>query len=623
MESLIEVRVNPSSLITTLEFVQPDFRALNELTLLLSSAYSDLHYRGNLFTLPWGEFKRNLVPIGQICRSNNIKLNFDEVSEQLVKKYLSDRSSLKSRATQFEVPENLQGLLSEIGFDRPLKDEQKRDVGRLLSLKHGANFSVPGAGKTATMLAVFALLKHYQQVSKLFVIAPINAFISWEDEIKSIFGPALRVTRITNPLVNNISVAIADNPDVLLINYEKMRKEMCPLADFFWSNFVHFVLDESHRIKSGSNNLSFAQIMKLADIAVRRDILSGTPMPQSYTDLFPQLDFLWPAENILSRVSRTDGDRQIDEINESLKGLYVRTTKNELGLKKPEFLYTLVPMGPLQAEIYQLLKSEAARIMAGMDNANRNNFRRIGRSVTKLLQAASNPILLGEKDEYTEDVLPLPENTRIWELLEEFISFEKPKKLERLRSRVAELLEKSQEAKIVIWSYFIRNIFLLERLLAAYNPVIIYGGVPAKSDDDENSRESRIRKFHFDKTCRLLIANPQACGEGISLHTVCHHAIYLDRSFNAAHYLQSIDRIHRLGLDPCVDTTIEIMVSEDTIDDVVIRRLNEKILAMGQILDDRYLQTLVYDPADILASQEDGIDGKDFDEIKRHVNSHE
>ena len=45
----------------------------------------------------------------------------------------------------------------------------------------------------------------------------------------------------------------------------------------------------------------------------------------------------------------------------------------------------------------------------------------------------------------------------------------------------------------------------------------------------------------------VLVANYASCAEGISLHHVCHNAIYIDRSFQADQYLQSIDRICRLG----------------------------------------------------------------------------
>ena len=48
-------------------------------------------------------------------------------------------------------------------------------------LCEGASFSVPGAGKITEALAFFAFHKTNQD-SKLLVISPINAFISWDDE---------------------------------------------------------------------------------------------------------------------------------------------------------------------------------------------------------------------------------------------------------------------------------------------------------------------------------------------------------------------------------------------------------------------------------------------------------
>ena len=75
-----------------------------------------------------------------------------------------------------------------------------------------------------------------------------------------------------------------------------------------------------------------------------------------------------------------------------------------------------------------------------------------------------------------------------------------------------------------------------------------------------------------------------SCSEGISLHTVCHHALYLDRNYNAAQFLQSADRIHRLGLDPNQTTFIEFVFSPGTIDESVNRRLAFKIDQMEQAL---------------------------------------
>jgi hypothetical protein len=623
VDTQINVTVNPRTLITLLDYQNPNPKVINDLKLLLSNNTEDLSFIENNFSISWHDLKKNLVSISRLLKRYQVKLNFDELGLKLVSEFISDRNNLKKQSLQIPNIEDFQSLLKSIGFNRELKPEQERDVLKLLSLKHGANFSVPGAGKTTTILAVHSILKHYNQVSKLFVVCPVNAFISWEEEIKSIFSSSISVLRLTSLQITQFGEVLKQNPDVILVNYEKLRKDPSSLISYFFENYVHLILDESHRIKSGTNNLSYSQIIKISDLAKRRDILSGTPMPQSYLDLQPQLDFLWPNEKIIPDASDLNEDTKIVQVNDAIKNLYVRTTKNELGLKDPEISYTRIKMGSLQTQLYKLFKSETARVLSRMDTANKNTFRKIGRSVVRLLQAATNPMLLGIKDEYYDETLPVPDDSRVWELLEEFIKYEKPNKIEYLKGRVAQLLTDNSDTKIVIWSYFVRNIQLLERIFKNYNPVSIYGGISTGSDEDDDNRESRIRKFHADKTCRLMIANPQACGEGISLHKVCHYAIYLDRNFNAAHFLQSIDRIHRLGLDSSIDTKVEILVSDNTIDEVLIYRLNEKIQSMGKILDDPYLKTMAYDPADIPIAEEDGLDTKDIEEIKKHISSNE
>ena len=100
-----------------------------------------------------------------------------------------------------------------------------------------------------------------------------------------------------------------------------------------------------------------------------------------------------------------------------------------------------------------------------------------------------------------------------------------------------------------------------------------------------------------------MIANPAAAGEGISLHKICHDAIYLDRSYNTTHYLQSIDRIHRLGFAPGVETYIHIFQTVapqgiGSIDGSVNRRLAAKLRNLQQLLNDPDLHELALDEED-------------------------
>ena len=83
----------------------------------------------------------------------------------------------------------------------------------------------------------------------------------------------------------------------------------------------------------------------------------------------------------------------------------------------------------------------------------------------------------------------------------------------------------------------------------------------------------------------MIIANPAAVAESISLHKACHHAIYMDMSFNAAHYMQSKDRIHRVGLKPSDETNYYFLLCSNSIDEVIYQRVLEKEEVMLNIIE--------------------------------------
>ena len=80
-------------------------------------------------------------------------------------------------------------------------------------------------------------------------------------------------------------------------------------------------------------------------------------------------------------------------------------------------------------------------------------------------------------------------------------------------------------------------------------------------------------------------------------YNVCNHAIYLDRNFNGAQYMQSMDRIHRIGMDTSVTVEYHRIIGKNTIDEVIDRRLDEKWRDMLNTLNDDMLESLDIDPA--------------------------
>jgi hypothetical protein len=620
----IFISVAPKNLLTTLVFENVDSKALTSIRLSLTSFSSEIESKETSLTIPWGDFRYGFLNLLYIFKREKVQVRFDDFTKNLIEDFLDDRKKSKTISQSCYDDLDIVKILGDSGFERKLTIEQMRDLKKLLTLKHGANFSVPGAGKTTTLLAAYTVLKARKQVNKLFVISPLNAFISWEDETNEIFRiKALNIKRLSISDIRKSPILFDETPDIYLINYEKLRGDVKHLFPFFIKNQIHLVVDESHKVKSGYKNISYQQIMKLADIAKRRDILTGTPMPQSPIDLNAQFYMLW-RNDILPEFDKSKNDEfSLKELNEAISDKFVRTTKSELGLPDPIIHYSFVDMGPIQAELYRLFKSEFARLLSGMDQNSKMYFRSVGNCVVRLLQAATNPMLLGVENEYSDEVLDIPAGSAMWELLSQYAKYEKSTKIEFLQTRVRQILEQNPNNKVVVWSYFIRNIQLLEKILSEFNPVSIYGAIPTGDDQDEMYREGRIRKFHQDESCRVLIGNPQACGEGISLHRASHFAIYLDRNFNAAYFLQSIDRIHRLGLDKTVDTVVEIIVARNSIDELLINRLNQKAEAMGKVLNDPYLLKLAYDPDDIPSDEILGLDSFDIAEISKHVLNNE
>jgi SNF2 family DNA or RNA helicase len=295
--------------------------------------------------------------------------------------------------------------------------------------------------------------------------------------------------------------------------------------------------------------------------------MSGTPMPQSTADLLPQFNFLFP------EIAATE-----DDVVELVKPIYVRTNKTELGLRPVKRLRKTLPMDPLQARLYELMKSEVARDASNaLGQKGRQAFRRLGRSVTRILQFVSNPALLAREIGFAHS-----------EQLAAALSEGRGPKLRYVVKRARELARDGK--KVLIWSSFVDNVEYLAMILQDLGAVYIHGGVDAGDEDDDETREGKIRLFHDDPGVMVMVANPAAAGEGISLHTICHHAIYLDRNFNAAQYLQSEDRIHRLGLPQDQETIIEIVECEASVDETVRQRLEFKVHKMAEALDDSGLK---------------------------------
>ena len=120
------------------------------------------------------------------------------------------------------------------------------------------------------------------------------------------------------------------------------------------------ILDESHKIKNPDSNTGKA-VRELADLARRKLILTGTPMPNFHKDLWNQFQFLLSNENPLG-MSFNNYKRRVANNNEEklrvgreLYPFFTRITDNQLGLREPTYTTVNCTMKPEQQKIYDTI----------------------------------------------------------------------------------------------------------------------------------------------------------------------------------------------------------------------------------------------------------------------------
>lgn len=496
---------------------------------------------------------------------------------------------------------------------RVLRAHQEQGLAHALAAANAANFSVPGSGKTAVALAVAASHLAARTIDLVVVVGPLSCFGPWEQEAAAALGSRLHPKRVRGSAqARRAAYLRAGGPSVLLVSFASAAADRLPLVELCKTHDVMLIVDESHRIKRFQGGMWAPALVQIAAHARVRMILSGTPMPQSGRDLYTQLNVLWPSGELTGPrdafAARVDAD--FGSVLRDVHPFVARTPKTALGLPPYEIHRHEVPLIGTQAEVYELIVSGFRRRVDDAQTwADKLDALRRARPV-RLLQAATNPDLLNRVDSYYRLPRIDAANPTLMDRLAIYADREVPAKSEAALALLADIA--AHEGKAVCWSNFIGNLDQFAGLVRTRLGLTCYqidGRVPTgdESTDDQDdalrpnpedidTRERIIQRFLATSGPAVLIANPASCSESISLHRSCHNAIYLDRTYDCAQFLQSIDRIHRLGLSPDVTVQIHILFATldggPTIDHLVDSSLQAKEAVMRELLEGAELRPI-------------------------------
>lgn len=424
-------------------------------------------------------------------------------------------------------------------------------------------FDEQGLGKTIMALFAFHRLHGDGAVGRMVVVCPKNVAFEWAHDAERFFGTQYRVSVVVGNEREKRKL-LSTRSDIYITNFETVSSLNISLRQLLEAERGRglLVIDESYFVKNKDARRTQA-VRRLRDAAGRCFVLCGTPAPNAPSDLVEQFNIADGGQTF-SGVQVPDDHGSATEVVRNAvveRGLYLRRLKDHV-LQLPErtFHKIVVPLQPEQNKAYRATLGELIGALRSVDEVSfKKNLASFAARRMALLQICSNPSSV--VSEYSET----------------------PAKVLALDSLLEELVSKKGE-KVVLWSYFTASLSKIFDRFARFNPVRLDGSVT-----DTSLRRAAIRQFQEDSTTMLFVANPAAAAAGITLHRA-RYSIYESLSNQAAHFLQSLDRIHRRGQLRPVEYFF--LLAENSIEIDEFHRLEAKQQSAQKLLGDRAKPTM-------------------------------
>lgn len=418
-------------------------------------------------------------------------------------------------------------------------------------------FDEQGTGKTAVVVYAFDVLASRGLVDQLLVVAPKSMVPEWRSDFAKFMGDLYRVEVLVGGRAAGRRLDVG--ADVLVTNYETAVANEPALTALAKSagGRLALVVDESHNVKNPDAARSRA-LARLRNRCERAFVLCGTPAPNAPHDVvhqFDLVDFGATFEGVEIPQDRAQA-RAVIQSAMAARGIYTRNLKSRVlpDLPGKRFTRVLVPLEVVQREAYEAALAGLIRDLSGADDQtfSRNLASYLARK-SALLQICSNPgaVVPG----YAET----PAKLLALDLL-----------LERIVNQEGE--------KVVVWSFYRHSLDALCMRYARLG-LVRYDGTVTSIE----ARREAVRRFQEDPDVRIFVGNPAAAGAGLTLHAA-RMAVFESLSNQTAHFLQSVDRIHRRGQTREVE--LLALLCDESIETIEFDRLQGKARSQRALLGD-------------------------------------
>ena len=528
---------------------------------------------GSFFLIPL-EWTAQFLPVLNFARIENDKILLPKVNSNLLENTTHFKNENSIIPSDFEISHLVKAKLRPYQIEgvKWLFNHYKNNLGACLADDMGLGKTLQtltclvmvqnDITKNSTVAAsdssdLFSEITPKPHALKALIVLPSSLLFNWYNEAKK-YTPHFKMVQYTGNKRSQITSRLK-NYDLIFTSYNIISKDIAMLEKM---SFNYLILDESQYIKN-KNSQVFKNINKLS--AAHKISLSGTPIENSLSDLWAQMQFINP--NILGTykffqsyfqtpVQLKNDQNKIDELKQIINPFILRRTKKQVLSELPDYSETifLTEMSIDQEIWYEKEKSKARNSLLHI-NANTNKVH-ILNSLMKLRQLSNHPKMIVANSDILSG------------------------KFDDATNYLQTLVKSSQ--KVLIFSSFVSHLKLYKSwcVQKGFNYCYLTGET-AMPD-----RETEVNRFKNNENISLFFLSVGAANVGLNLQEATY-VVFLDPWWNPFKEIQAISRAHRMGQKYKVE--VVKFIAKNSIEEKIVQLQNSKKLLAEHIIDDNFL----------------------------------
>ena len=369
------------------------------------------------------------------------------------------------------------------------------------------------------LFATPAADESFLQALNALIVLPASLVFNWKAELRK-FSPQLTVYEHIGAKRHQ-DIRLLKRYDVVLTTYQTALKDIDLFEKIDWE---YTVLDESHYIKN-KNSQVFKALKQLKP--KYKISLSGTPIENSLSDLWSQMDFINPGllgsyvffENeFMKPIEKGGNEQRKEQLKKMVAPYLLRRTKGEVAKDLPPLTtqVVMVDMTTEQAKRYETEKSAARNLLTNYDGKDFVMRTQVFQALTRLRQIVNHPLLIDEN--YKGGSGKMDEILEYWDTI------------------------RRGQHKMLLFSSFTQHLNIFKQYFEKEKAVYSY----LTGSQTLPQRQQAIENFQQMPDNQSFLISLKAGGTGLNL-TEADYVLMLDPWWNPQAELQAIARAHRIG----------------------------------------------------------------------------